>query len=147
MSVELVYRCGGSHSFFESADGRVFAEPQIRSLVAALLPEPIRTVQVEPPWGIGRPHDTDRVVREYEFEAGEDKPLSVAIMKGTNRSGKWVYEWHIVYNLTKIVPLKPTPEGMRLLRGHERFHCKGFEHGEGTAKTNKSFSPTVNLWA
>lgn len=144
---ELLFSCGGVHPFIEEAGKPIIAFPGLRAIMEALPSEPDNVVAINPPWGVGRPHDTDMIVREYEIEAGEDKPLSVAIMKGSNHSGAWVYQWHIVYNLTKIVPLKPTPEGMRLLRRHERYHCKGFVHEEGTPAENGCYSRTVNLWA
>jgi len=137
---ELLWRCE-----FERDRARPYSE--LRALAELLPEEPTRTIEISPPWGEGRPHDTDHLVDEYEIEAGQDKPLSFAVSRGRTEGGIWVYRWHIVYNLTKIEPLNPTPDGFRLLRRHERFHTKGYKHGEGSEATNGCYSPTVNLWA
>jgi len=108
-----------------------------------LPPEPKRIFVISPPWGEWRPHDTDREVPEYQLRAGDDYPLALSIMRGWGG----VYHWHTVYNMTIIRAANITAEGWRLLRAHERAHCRGFAHGEGTRETNDAFDRAVNLRA
>lgn len=120
----------------------------VRSM-ALLLPEdlgePTRTVTIAPPWGTSKPHDTDQLVPEYEQEFGADFHFALSTMRGAGVNGVWVYRWFTRYNLTKILPLRPGPNDWRAIRRHERAHCRGWGHFEGTPETNPCYNPVVRI--
>jgi hypothetical protein len=91
---------------------------------------PTRWATIGPPWGASNPHDSDAVVPEFEYYYGDG--FRFAYSDGVWRSDGTRSKWRARYNLTKILPWNPTPKGWQLLRAHERAHCRGWDHYEGS---------------
>jgi hypothetical protein len=102
--------------------------------------EPRGFVEIGPPWGRSHPHDSDLQVPEFY---GDFPDVRFAVTRWRASGDRAVHR--IFYNTRRIGAWNPGPSDWMKIRLHERAHARGFDHWEGSPRTNDCYYPTIRI--